>query len=773
MVNSQPCLFAQVVTQAVGAEMTPAILNEYAFDRSGVFAKVRTHSGFENTTDEQLKTMFIICLTSEPGTVLRHNGHISPAVSAYKAAVDSMANLLSKMTPFTSTLKLASASEKPNKMGRFVTYVCARAERKVLFALKNFFEENGHTVGVLIHDGLYVERESDLDQWLPASLLAQAEYKIKETTGFRVVLAEKSLKPTEEDMAILDGPKQLKKIKTDFLRCVYLLSRSAKLQKLKRMDDNVYRPHPSIPGVYVPAEEHLEFINKTLLTSPYFMSVKTDDLTTWMKTKDHVHFELLCVSKFANVIAFRNGCYDLESLQFSRYVQNSKKEWTLENGKPAPMTIQFYDKEFNVSEQNLSTPLWDKLISTQIKQRSTCKVCGHPGKYSVEEKLEHPADQKTEEDEEEDETEEGKEKKKKYTTYCSEHAPAERQDLVLAGMDIFEILVGRLLYPTKAHDNWQIMLFLKGDSNSGKSTILNILTQFFPEGSVGCITSTTEGTFGLESLFNKRLVLFPDMSESIGKNLQKETWQSMVSGEKVSVAQKHKKALADKPWRVPLAACANGFPNWKDTSGAVQRRMGVFLWSEPIAQRDSSMEQRIIAEELVAVLLRCVTAYRAACDRFTGGDFWKRVATGIMKDAQKVVIEESSPLSAFLMNGNEFYQIAYEEGHSETVEALEKAYANHCRYVLKYSAEQSKLGKDRHPLTRLGFKMVTKNKCKVCPAIPATSKSCGDHYRGGKNRSQTKCIENMRIVKKLSLHEQQQKEYNDRIQQALAIRNKK
>ena len=180
-----------------------------------------------------------------------------------------------------------------------------------------------------------------------------------------------------------------------------------------------------------------------------------------------------------------------------------------------------------------------------------------PGKFSVEEKAEHPAEQKTEEGDEEDETEEGKEKKKKYTTYCSEHAPAERQDLVLAGMDIFEILVGRLLYPTKAHDNWQIMLFLKGDSNSGKSTILNILTKIFPEGSVGCITSTTEGTFGLESLFNIRLVLFPDMSESIGKNLQRETWQSMVSGEKVSVAQKHKKALTDKPWRVPLAAFAN------------------------------------------------------------------------------------------------------------------------------------------------------------------------------------------------------------------------
>ncbi len=75
-------------------------------------------------------------------------------------------------------------------------------------------------------------------------------------------------------MTLLNGPKALQKIKTDFLRCVYLLSRAAKLHKLKRMDDNVYRPHPTIPGVYVPAEEDLEFVNRTLLKSPFFGSVK-------------------------------------------------------------------------------------------------------------------------------------------------------------------------------------------------------------------------------------------------------------------------------------------------------------------------------------------------------------------------------------------------------------------------------------------------------------------------------------------------------------------
>ena len=72
MVNSQPCLFAQVVTQAVGAEMTPAILNEYAFDRSGVFAKVRTHSGFENTTETRWVDLLLTCVLEQNARSYSH-----------------------------------------------------------------------------------------------------------------------------------------------------------------------------------------------------------------------------------------------------------------------------------------------------------------------------------------------------------------------------------------------------------------------------------------------------------------------------------------------------------------------------------------------------------------------------------------------------------------------------------------------------------------------------------------------------------------------------
>ena len=746
MANAQPSLFPQVIAKVIGPELVPDILTEYALNREDVFDRVRADPGYDNATQKQLKKLFILCMTTAPKTELRHNGQISPTLSKYKAAVDSMSNLLSQMTQFEEELALASET-KTNKMGKFISYLCARAERSVLFALKGFFEETDYIIGCLIHDGLLVERkEASGNKCLADSVIADAVNHIKEQTGFSVVLVEKSLRPTPEDLAILNGPKCLQKIKTDFLRCVYLLSRAAKLHKLKRMDENVYRPHPTIPGVYVPGEQHLEFANKTLLTSPFFMSVKSDDLVTWMKTKDHQHFELLCLSKFANVIAFRNGCFDLESLQFNRYVRNSVGEWTLENGKPAPMTIQFFDRAFTPNEQNLPTPLWDHLISTQIKARSTCKVCAKPGKFSVKKPVEEKAAEQKVVEEEEDEKEQDEDNK--CTSYCAEHAPEEREALVLAGADIFEILIGRLLYPLKTHDNWQIMLFMKGDSNSGKSTVLNIITKMFPDGSVGCISTSTEERFGLQSLFNKRLVLFPDMSEGIAKYLPKETWQSMVSGEKVSIAIKNKGALTDRPWLVPMASASNGFPGWKDTGGAVQRRLGCFLWSQPIKDRDDTLEQRIIANELVSILVRCAISYRAACVRFTGGDFWGKVAPSTLQKAKELIVQHSSPLSAFLINGNDYYSISFEEGSNVTLEEFERAYSNHCAYVLKYHPKDCKLGDDRYPFTERGYVVKEMNKCRLCTAIPGNSKACGSHFNGGKNRKKAMCVMNMRIKNK-------------------------
>ena len=105
-----------------------------------------------------------------------------------------------------------------------------------------------------------------------------------------------------------------------------------------------------------------------------------------------------------------------------------------------------------------------------------------------------------------------------------------------------------------------------------------------------------------------------------------------------------------------------------------------------------------------------------------------------MQEAKKIVSQHTSPVAGFLLNGNDYHQVVYEVGASTTVEKLEAAYANHCRYVLKFPQAECKLGEDRHHFTAAGFLVKKNNVCKSCDANPASKKTCGAHYLKGKNR---------------------------------------
>ena len=58
--------------------------------------------------------------------------------------------------------------------------------------------------------------------------------------------------------------------------------------------------------------------------------------------------------------------------------------------------------------------------------------------------------------------------------------------------------------------------------------------------------------------------------------LEQAEFQSIVSGESVSVAVKNKTA-ASMVWTVPGVLAGNEVPNWKDNSGSVLRR--ILAWN--------------------------------------------------------------------------------------------------------------------------------------------------------------------------------------------------
>ena len=119
---------------------------------------------------------------------------------------------------------------------------------------------------------------------------------------------------------------------------------------------------------------------------------------------------------------------------------------------------------------------------------------------------------------------------------CHIHQPNDAEPSYEPNMcDMFEILVGRSFFPLKKYDDWQVILFILGDGHTGKSTLLDLIGGMFPGTSIAAISSNTEEHFGLQSLYNKRLILIPDLPSDFRKIINRSLFQSMVTGDIVNV----------------------------------------------------------------------------------------------------------------------------------------------------------------------------------------------------------------------------------------------
>ena len=141
------------------------------------------------------------------------------------------------------------------------------------------------------------------------------------------------------------------------------------------------------------------------------------------------------------------------------------------------------DGKLGLESLDAKTPLWDSLLSAQLGARSSCSVCSKVAMLQHEDKL-----------------------------VCNICAPDDCDTPCALNLcDMLEVLIGRLFYQVGKYDQWQVMPFLKGDANTGKSTVIYLVSKMFPAGSAGSITANLESGFGLEALFTKRLVTIPDL----------------------------------------------------------------------------------------------------------------------------------------------------------------------------------------------------------------------------------------------------------------------
>jgi hypothetical protein len=189
-----------------------------------------------------------------------------------------------------------------------------------------------------------------------------------------------------------------------------------------------------------------------------------------------------------------------------------------------------------------------------------------------------------------------------------------------------------------------VMPFLKGIAGSGKSTIVTKICGKFYEGQdVRTLSNNIEKKFGLESIHGGFMFISPEVKGDLA--LEQAEFQSLVSGEDMSIARKNKSAKSIT-WKTPGILAGNEVPNWRDNSGSVLRRILAWNFARAVTDADPHMEAKL-EQELPTILNKCIKAYLEYAQKYSDKDIWN-VVPNYFKVVQTQVAMVTNTLRHFM-----------------------------------------------------------------------------------------------------------------------------
>lgn len=206
------------------------------------------------------------------------------------------------------------------------------------------------------------------------------------------------------------------------------------------------------------------------------------------------------------------------------------------------------------------------------------------------------------------------------------------------------VMGGRLCFDVGDIDGWQIIPFLKGIARSGKSTLITkVFKKFYESEDVRTLSNNVERKFGLGSIFDGLMFIAPEVKGDLC--LEQAEFQSLVSGEDISIAIKHEKAKSVE-WKTPGILGGNEVPNWKDNSGSVLRRLLPWNFSRQVQEADPHLDDKL-EKEMPTILLKCVRGYLEYAQKYSDQDIWN-VVPEYFKQIQTQVAMVTNSLQNFL-----------------------------------------------------------------------------------------------------------------------------
>lgn len=206
------------------------------------------------------------------------------------------------------------------------------------------------------------------------------------------------------------------------------------------------------------------------------------------------------------------------------------------------------------------------------------------------------------------------------------------------------VMGGRLCFDVGELDGWQVIPFLKGIARSGKSTLITkVFKKFYENEDCRTLSNNIERKFGLSSIYDGFMFIAPEVKGDLC--LEQAEFQSMVSGEDVSVAIKNQTAKSVE-WKTPGILGGNEVPNWRDNSGSVLRRLLPWNFAKQVKDADCKLDEKLDTE-LPTILYKCVRAYLEYSQKHSSQDIWN-VVPAYFKQVQTQVAMVTNTLHNFL-----------------------------------------------------------------------------------------------------------------------------
>lgn len=150
--------------------------------------------------------------------------------------------------------------------------------------------------------------------------------------------------------------------------------------------------------------------------------------------------------------------------------------------------------------------------------------------------------------------------------------------------------------------------------------------------------------FGLSAFYEKFIYVAPEIKGDLA--IEQAEFQSIVSGEDIQIAVKHRTAFSTA-WTVPGVLAGNEVPGWIDNSGSIQRRIVVFNFEKSVVGGGDMKLGEKLEAIMPAIIVKCNRAYREAVEECGMQNIWN-VLPAYFRATRDEMAQSTNSVEAFI-----------------------------------------------------------------------------------------------------------------------------